>query len=73
MSATLIPKRAACAAVDRQIQVGLAEIAQQFHVMHSRDALHDSGDFLTLPFKNLQIVAEDLERERSLLYRSSSR
>ena len=36
------------AAVDRQVEIRLAEIAQQLDVVHAGDARHDGGDFFAL-------------------------
>ena len=66
MSATLIPKRAACLAVDGQVEIRLAEIAQELDVMHARNVRHDGGDFFALLLESLQVVPENLERQRTL-------
>ncbi len=59
-------KTGSLAAVDGQIEIGLAEIAQEFYVMHSRDTRHESGDFFAFFLENLQVIPENLQCQRTL-------
>ena len=53
-------------AVDRQIKVWLAKVAQQFDVVHAWNGGHHGSDLVALLLQNGKIIAKDLKRQRSL-------
>ena len=56
-----MPWRAACCAVHRNIQIGLAEDAEEAEIFYAGDAAHYVYDFIAFFFEDLQIVAVEFD------------
>ena len=53
-------------AIDNHVQVRLADHAEHAQVLDALDAMHDGDDLIGFGFEQLQVVAEDLQREFAL-------